>query len=581
LLGQKAGSLSAPQATRIGRVATALTALDVSPWKLVLLAALPTVLAAWALLSPDLLLSREMTWDLLFNLAGAWHLRFGHVPHVDFHEPVGQLNFLLTEAGFFFFGLTPRAFLAGVVVTTLAIFGAACFAAWRRLPLLPAAIFVVFACLMVLMPANIGDQPNAYTFAMSYNRYCWSALAVVALIVFLPPHDDSHGRDVTDMAIAAVLMVGMFYLKVTYFTAGVAALGVALVVSPHVRARWQSWGAVALLAALLPAAPFNWPYLTDLFAAASAGGVRNSIGAHVNNFLGNTAEYAPYATAFAIALWMWSQGTAPLRLPVAIGFLLVMGGFLLSQNTQAHGLPAAVVAAFLFYDILRYRRWRRRPGGSLAMMAALLMFPLLAIATSAASLAGYLAKATGQELQVVDSTNLQGLAVPTEKGGVLAAFAQGTSRYRLLNLARSVKARYELTAYEYVQTLIEAAAILADDQGGIVLLDQVNPLPFMLGRAPPRGGNLWSGAGAPLQPAAQFFADADCVLVPKFSSYSPWTEAALAAYGPYLAEQFRYVEESQAWFVLRRNAPLAAPLNRDPHEATLPTVRALSSPVSP
>jgi hypothetical protein len=50
-----------------------------------------------------------MTWDLLFNLAGAWHLRFGHVPHVDFHEPVGQLNFLLTEAGFLLVGPSPTS----------------------------------------------------------------------------------------------------------------------------------------------------------------------------------------------------------------------------------------------------------------------------------------------------------------------------------------------------------------------------------------------------------------------------------------------------------------------------------------
>ncbi len=235
MLGQEAASLSAARTARFARVEIALTALDVSPWKLVLLAMVPTALAAWALLSPDRLLSREMTWDLLFNLAGAWHLQFAHVPHVDFHEPVGQLNFLLTEAGFFFFGPTPRAFLTGVVITALAIFVAACFAAWRRLPLLPAAIFVVFACLMVLMPANVGDQPNAYSFAMSYNRYGWSGFTVLALILFLPPHDDRRGRDVADMMIAAVLLVAMFYLKVTYFLASLAALGVAFAVCPQVR----------------------------------------------------------------------------------------------------------------------------------------------------------------------------------------------------------------------------------------------------------------------------------------------------------------------------------------------------------
>jgi hypothetical protein len=345
--------------------------------------------------------------------------------------------------------------------------------------------------------------------------------------------------------------------------------------------RWQGWAACALLAALLPALPHNWPYIADLVAAARAGGVRNSLASHLNDLLANAAEYAPYAAAFAIALWMWRHGTAPLRLPVAVAFLLVTSALLLSQNAQAHGLPAAVVVALLFYDVLRHRKLRRRPGGSLSMLAALLVFPLLAIATSAASLAGYRAKTADLTLRVVDSTNLQGLAVPPEEHGVLAAFAHGASQYRLLNLARLVKTRYELTAGEYVETLLEAATMLANDQGGIVLLDQVNPLPFMLGLAPPRGGNLWSGAGAPLQPAEQFFADADCVLIPKFSTYSPWTEAAIAAYAPYLAQHFRYGEESQSWFLLRRHPRTVAPPDHVPLDEPMQAIRALSSPEPP
>lgn len=39
---------------------------------------------------------------------------------------------------------------------------------------MPAEPFVVFVCLLVLRPANVGDPPNAYSFAMVYNRYGWS-----------------------------------------------------------------------------------------------------------------------------------------------------------------------------------------------------------------------------------------------------------------------------------------------------------------------------------------------------------------------------------------------------------------------
>src|SRR5216683_719096 len=80
------------------KLATRLMVGEASLAALVALAGLALLAAAWALLSPAHVFSRSMTWDLLFNLAGAWQLHFGHVPHVDFHHPVGRLNFWLTDA---------------------------------------------------------------------------------------------------------------------------------------------------------------------------------------------------------------------------------------------------------------------------------------------------------------------------------------------------------------------------------------------------------------------------------------------------------------------------------------------------
>ena len=125
---------------------------------LALLAGVPVLVAVWALLSPGLVLSHEMTWDFLYNLSGAWHLQHGHVAHVDFHEPVGQLNFMLTLLGFELFGPTPFAFLVGVTIVAAVAFASASVAAMRRLPIVPAALFVIFASLLVLMPADVGDS---------------------------------------------------------------------------------------------------------------------------------------------------------------------------------------------------------------------------------------------------------------------------------------------------------------------------------------------------------------------------------------------------------------------------------------
>jgi hypothetical protein len=521
-----------------------------SPASLALLAGVPVLVALWALLSPGLVLSHEMTWDFLYNLSGAWHLQHGHVAHVDFHEPVGQLNFMLTLLGFELVGPTPFAFLVGVAIVAAVVFVSASLAAMRRLPVLPAALFVIFVSLLVLMPANVGDTPNAYSFAMSYNRYGWSLLCILALILFVPPRDRVAG-DWIDVANAGLLLAALFYLKVTYFAGGLAFVGLAVLISPHIRAHLSAWLAIGGLVVANAVAPWNHPYLIDILSAAAAGAVRKSLTFHLNNFFANAEGYAPYAAGLVVAVWMYARGLAPLRVPLAIAGILAIGAFVLSQNHQSHGLPVGIVIAFLLYDQIR-----ERFGSAVPVLPMLMVFPLFAIGTSALSLQGYHARA-GREalLQVVDRTQLKGLAVPGERRGLLAAFAEGRFGHALLNRSRATQPRFELSPAEYVETIVEAAALLGDGRhcrGGVVVLDQVNPFPFMLGWPPPRGSNLWSGPGAPVRPAGEVFAEAEHVLIPQFSSYSVWTEQARRDYGPYLSENFRVREETQSWIVLSR-----------------------------
>ncbi len=539
-----------------GEAAVGLLTADTSLAKLSVAAALPVVVATWMLLSPDRLLSREMSWDLLFNLSGAWHLHYGHVAHVDFHDPVGELNFFLTTLGFAIAGPTPHAFLVGVTIITSFLFTTAVIVAWRRLPLLPAAIFVVFVCFLALRPTNIGDLPTAYSFAMSYNRYGWSAVAILTLLLFVPPRAGGGGDWIEAIA-AGLLLIAIYYLKVTYFAVGIGAVGFALLVSPHIRGQWRIWLTVAGVAALNAVAPYNYAYLADVLGAVQAGGVRDSLGNHLTNFFAYADSYAAYIVAFIVAVWMWWNGRAPPQLPLATAFLLAAGTFLLSQNAQPHGMPLAIVIAFLFVDQLRQLR------AAPLLLAALLVFPLLSIGTSALSLAAYHLK-TGCEqcLLVVDDTNLRGLAVPAERRGLLAAFAAGDTKEPLLNQSRAVQPRYELSQYEYIETIMEAAALLAGPHyrpGGVVVLDQVNPLPFMLGWRPARGETLWSGAGMPMQSPDALFADVDHVLIPKFSTYSPGTTAARAKYGAYLADHFPVRRETQSWIVVSRMPAIFPP----------------------
>jgi len=451
-------------------VVAVLLVRDANPVALIALAGAAVLAACRAVLSPPIVFSSEMTWDLLFNLGGAWHLRFGHVPHVDFHEPVGALNFMLTALGFALVGDTPHALLVGVAIVAAFIFGAACVAAWRRLALLPAAIFVVFACLLVLRPANVGDAPNAYSFAMTYNRYGWSGVSVIALILFLPPRR-ARWADIVEMSLVAAMLVAMFHLKVTYFLVGGGLIVASFVTSPHVRVRWPGWlavGAIGLAAALLPS---SQPYLADLAAAARAGVVRDDAAFFFNDIAENAGQYAPYVAALAIAVWLWRHGSATVGLPVASVVLLLGALSLLSQNSQSHGVPLALVIAFLLYETLRSGRAQ---AGRAVMLGALLAFPLASIVGSATSIFGYQARTGAGYMHVVDSTNLRGLAVPRQPGDVIAEFSRDRPTYRLLSRARGAAA---------LRTL--AAGVRADPAAGGDIAARAGPSPWTDRRARP------------------------------------------------------------------------------------------------
>lgn len=554
--GAAVARVMAAPAWSAGNTLAALFLRDASPLALLLLAGIPVMLACWAIFSPPVILSTEMTWDLLFNLTGAWHLRYGHVPHVDFHEPVGALNFALTHLGFQVVGPSPRALLVGIAIVTAVLFAFACFATWRRLPLAPAALFVVFVCLLVLRPANVGDLPNAYSFAMTYNRYGWSGVALVALVLFLPPRRGRAG-DIVEMAMVTVVLVALLYLKVTYFAVALGSVVVALAVSAHVAARWKGWAVVLLIGLATALAPFNERYLGDLVAAARAGIVRDDAAFYFNDFAENLGQYAPYVAAIVVALWLWRRGTAPSGVPLAAAFLLLAGMALLSQNSQAHGVPLALVIFFLLYQTLAPMPMARDRAGKLAVLGVLLIFPLAAVVSAAVSIGGYQARIRAGYLHVVGTTNLVGLAVPAEPDGIIAAFASGRGGYRLLNRARALRPRYELSPYEYVQTLQEAAVLLREHglaSGKIAVFDQINPLPFMLGLEPPRGGNLWSGNGAPLPSAEACLKEVDHVLIPKFTTNMAWTEKAQAIYRTYLERHFKPRLEGPSWIVLTRQS---------------------------
>src|ERR1700731_783194 len=112
------------------------------PLQVLVLSVALTVPALWAVLSVPVIYSREMTWDLMFNLDGAWRLHAGQVAHVDFHDPVGTLPFAVTALGFYLVGTKPFAFIVGECIVAAVITALAIVAVKDRLALMTGVLFV-------------------------------------------------------------------------------------------------------------------------------------------------------------------------------------------------------------------------------------------------------------------------------------------------------------------------------------------------------------------------------------------------------------------------------------------------------
>ncbi len=513
--------------------------------------------SAWLLASPDWLLSRQMTWDMLFNLSGAWYLHNGLAAHVDFHDPLGTLSFRLTAIGFWFTGPSVWAFIAGECVVTAGLFVTATAVAARRLPLVPAAMFVAFVCLLVLMPVNVGERVTDYTFAMDYNAMGWAMLCVLSLLLFVPPRVGPMS-DWLDLAVAGVLIAGMYVLKITYFGTAIVELGVAVCVCEHLRRRWRLWSALAAVMLLNAVAPYNWPYLRDIFTAVGTGAANSDPLGVIVVALANAPELSLMMIGAMVCLTLWHGRVAPARLPVGAILFIVAGVGVLTQNTQARGLPLSVVLIFLLYDHFRGDPRTGRPAATSLVLLTLLILPLAGLTKQTASLVAYHRHAiNGSALYAFERPALRGLVIPREEPGLLEAVSTQKFDPGLFTRIRTVDTdEEELSQFEYAQTIEEAAALFDDParrSGGIVLFDQVNPLPFILGRAPPRGVTLWLHPAFPWQPAERMLGDAKYVLVPKFSTFRTVTDMALDRYGSYLAAHFPQRIETRYWILLSRS----------------------------
>lgn len=534
--------------------------------RVLLLITLPATLIGMALLiAPARLYSAEMTWDLLFNLDGAWRLYNGQVPHVDFHTELGSLTFAMTALGFQFVGPNVMGVPIGECLFAALVLALCIATSSDRLPLVPAAIFTILSTYIVLMPSTYGDGLGAYSFAMAYNRFGWSISSILFVVVFIEPLNVR--RSVwKDCVVGLATLLLLYYTKITYFCVGMAALALAFLVAGHVRTNRRGWFVVFAIALMNAVAPYNFDYIRDILNQALAGEARASFSEYLTKYINDPAEYAVALAGCLLLIAAPSQGRYRSQTLVAAWFLLMAGPLLLSQNSQTHGIPTYVVLCLLVYgaahDLIMRQPRILNDFRKCCLLLAPLMFPMLLLGVSSFSLLHYCyAQVRRIDRQfVVTETNLKGLAVPVDEFLTFNSFARRGWTPSPANQVKKRRPRYELSQLEYVRTLLDLASLWRATATNlpprILIMDRVNALPFMLGLPSPRGVNLWWGEtwgyGLVKRPGDDVFADTDFVAVPRYSSMQQTTEDLLDFYSEYLTAHFGPWRETPDWVVLRR-----------------------------
>lgn len=514
------------------------------------------VLAASAalLVLPPKIYSRTMVWDLLFNLSGAWAIFNGLSFHTDVHDPLGGGSFWLTVLGFRLVGVSLWAFLAGKIAMSATVFALATVVTLRRLSPVPAALFILMVSQLCLLPTNTGDLLDDFTFAMPYNLYGWSIVSVLALALFLPPAERGRGHW-WDVAVVACLLALLFCLKITYYLAGLGICVAAFVVNPSVLARWRSWAVAMLATTAVLMGPWNWPYLADIASAIGSGAVRSRILELLVMFSANAFELAIYLAVLLVAIALWRAKWVSFHLILATLALYGASVAILSQNAQLRGLTLCSVAFFLLYGHLNRKRSSRDFPLSY-LLAALMILPGILCVNTTLSLGLYARRGFSDfDTHTVETSALKGLSVPIEMVPAWHALSARSGDYSWRSRTRSVHGDPPVTQLQYVQTILEAVGLLQRDgrePGGVAVIDQVNPLPFALGWAPPVGGNLWYDLGFPWPSADVALANVRYVLVPKFPTSVEISKEALHRFGTYLERHYRLELESESWQLLLR-----------------------------
>jgi hypothetical protein len=300
-------------------------------------------------------------WDTPILLGGAWRIVCGQAPHRDFYNWHGDLPYYMTALGI----KLNRPCVSAIDYGNALLMGALALpflaVLRRRTSALAAFLYSIFIALLVITPRPLGDPYDYTDHAMMYNRYGEAFIALLGLVLFLPPRE-GFGKGWADWAeavLAGLVVVALLGSKLNYFVLGILFLAVALVL----RRVGPGWAAVcvcsaaAFLGLALALAQIPFPALAADYRIMSGchsvsnrlprlvTGAMKSIWALPLLLLPIWEHFLGNAPGGGHRAWPWRQA----------GVIVVLyGGALLlfSSNTQMGEMPLLALAAVYGVELI-------------------------------------------------------------------------------------------------------------------------------------------------------------------------------------------------------------------------------------
>lgn len=513
-----------------------------------------------------------ITHDSLIFFDSTYRISNGLVPSSDFPTALGAAQLYLPAwATWVIGGYGGSVELASVWVAlglgvACAVIGA------QRMPVAITALLlgVVF---LVTVPAAMVERwggesqtlingeteivADNLSWAMFYNRWGWAALIPV-FMVLAPRRDRTQAPPIAEIAVFAAVLVFLFWLKASYFAAGLGAAALYAFLNPSM---WRTLAigggltatgilAIGLMTGNLLA------YLNDIILAGKVSGARTEsiLGLLRRNMVEMLFALAPLGVLLATGRFTWRDG-------LVAAFMLLASMFVINQNGQLENLTALIVVAA--YGAVRviaepdvHRIARVAAAGAFGMLAASQVLDRGMVMIDQAY--AILREEAREPAPWAALPALRNVYVPERESmfnRVITKSDTPEARIRNVWLSGQYGRRQELRQGEYMETLmagVEDLMPVVKRGETVTTLDMTNPFPFLMNLRAPKGGwltlHMNRTISEDVHPAPEtMFADADHVMIAKMSMVQSTADLMMDLYGPWLDANYGTRVETLYW----------------------------------